>query len=223
MIQTRKYPARWRARLVGTALACSPHRSWPRLIRHRPRVRASPSRRYRLPFSSGGVRCWIPRSTASRFGSMDRIFTTRTVARSGPVWRLPRADHALDFSYEFQGQRFTPEQFLERTYTNALLILKDGRIVSEIYRNNTDESTRFMAFSMTKSITSILIGRALEEKRIASLDDAITKYLPELGGGGYNGGVTIRQVLQMRSGVDYEERYDFGNPAPPRGITSSRS
>jgi CubicO group peptidase (beta-lactamase class C family) len=101
--------------------------------------------------------------------------------------------------------------FLERTHTNALLILKEGRIVTELYRNNTDEHTRFMAFSMTKSITSTLIGIALEEKRIQSLDDPITRYLPELRGGGYDG-VTIRQILQMRSGVNYEERYDFGNP-----------
>ena len=89
--------------------------------------------------------------------------------------------------------------------------MKDGRIVAEIYRNNTGPATRFMAFSMTKSITSVLIGCALEEKRIKSIDDAITVYLPELKSGAYNG-VTIRQIMQMRSGVDYEERYDFGNP-----------
>lgn len=64
---------------------------------------------------------------------------------------------------------------------------------------------------MTKSITSLLIGCALEEKRIESIDDPITKYLPELKGGGYEG-VSIRQILQMRSGVDYEERYDFAHP-----------
>jgi CubicO group peptidase (beta-lactamase class C family) len=145
------------------------------------------------------------------FHSMDRIFTTRTVARSGPVWSLPRSDHSLDFTYAYQGHTFTPQQFLERTYTNALLIMKDGRIVSEIYRNNTDQTTRFIAFSMTKSVTSVLIGCAVAEKRIASIDDPITKYLPELEAGAYKG-VTIRQVLQMRSGVDYEERYDFGNP-----------
>jgi CubicO group peptidase (beta-lactamase class C family) len=145
------------------------------------------------------------------FHSMDRLFTTRTVARSGPVWPLPRADRELSFTYSFQGKRWTPEQFLERTFTNALLVMKDGRIVSEIYRNNTDEKTRFMAFSMTKSITSILIGCALAEGRIKSIDDPITQYLPELKSGGYNG-VTVRQILQMRSGVDYEERYDFGNP-----------
>ena len=94
--------------------------------------------------------------------------------------------------------------------------MKDGRIVYENYRNNTNEETRFIAFSMTKSIISILVGVALEERRIKSLDNPIDRYLPELGSGGYRG-VTIRQILQMRSGVDYEERYDFGNP----GIAAS--
>jgi CubicO group peptidase (beta-lactamase class C family) len=152
-----------------------------------------------------------PEVNSLTFHNMDELFHTRTVARSGPVWPLPRADHALDFSYTYQGQAYTSDQFLERTYTNALLVMKDGKIVSEIYRNNTNAATRFMAFSMTKSVTSILIGCAIEEKRIRSIDDPITQYLPELKTGAYNG-VTIRQILQMRSGVDYEERYDFGNP-----------
>jgi CubicO group peptidase (beta-lactamase class C family) len=145
------------------------------------------------------------------FHNMDQLFTTRTVPRSGAPWVLPRADRELDFTYTFGGATYTPDRFLERTYTNALLVMKDGRIVAEIYRNNTGPATRFIAFSMTKSITSLLIGCALEEKRIQSLDDPITRYLPELKSGAYNG-VTIRQILQMRSGVDYEERYDFGNP-----------
>lgn len=148
---------------------------------------------------------------ALTFHTMDQLFYTRVVGRSGPVWQLPRADHALDFTYDFQGQRYTPEQFLDRTFTNALLVMKDGRIVAEIYRNNTNEQTRFMGWSMTKSVTSILVGCALAEGRIKSLDEPITSYLPELKGGGYDG-ATIRQVMQMRSGVDYEERYDFENP-----------
>jgi CubicO group peptidase (beta-lactamase class C family) len=145
------------------------------------------------------------------FRSIDTLFTTRTVARSGAVWQLPRADHALDFSYQFEGGSYTPDQFLDRTYTNALLVMKDGRIVSEIYRNHSNERTRFMGWSMTKSITSLLVGCALSEGRIRSLDDRIETYLPELKDGGY-AGVTIRQILQMRSGVDYEERYDFDHP-----------
>ena len=64
---------------------------------------------------------------------------------------------------------------------------------------------------MTKSITSVLIGCALAEGRIDSLDTPITRYLPELSHGGYDG-ASIRDVMEMRSGVDYEERYDFENP-----------
>jgi len=145
------------------------------------------------------------------FRSMDSIFTTRTVSHSGPAWSIPRADHALDFTYSFEGVAHRPDEYLDRTFTNALIVLKDGRIVSEIYRNNSNAQTRFMAWSMTKSITSILVGIALKEGRIKSIDERITAYLPELKGGGYDG-VTIKQILQMRSGVDYEERYDFENP-----------
>src|SRR4051794_1236109 len=63
------------------------------------------------------------------FHSMDQLFNTRVVGRSGPVWRLPRTEHSLDFTYSFAGNAYTPEQFVQRTYTNALLIMKGGRIV----------------------------------------------------------------------------------------------
>lgn len=148
---------------------------------------------------------------ALTFRSMDRLFTTRTVARSGAVAPLPRADRALDFTYSFEGQTYSPDAFLERTFTNAMIVMKDGKIVSEVYRNLSDEKSRFMAWSMTKSITALLIGAALRDQKIKSVDDAITDYLPELKTGAYNG-VSIKAILQMRSGVDYEERYDFENP-----------
>lgn len=145
------------------------------------------------------------------FRNMDQLFTTRTVGHSGAPWTFPKVERAMDFTYAFGGKTFTADQALERTYTNALLIMKDGRIVTEIYRNGSNERTRFMGWSMTKSITSTLVGAAMADGLIASLDDPITRYLPELKGSGYDG-VTILQILQMRSGVDYEERYDFDNP-----------
>ena len=145
------------------------------------------------------------------FRSMDTLFTTRTVARSGPIWVLPHEERPLNVDYEWRNRHYSASQFLERTYTNALLVMKNGRIVSEIYRNATNERSRFIGWSMTKSVTSVLIGCTLAENRIDSLDTPISHYLPELQGGGYDG-VTIRQVMQMRSGVDYEERYDFDHP-----------
>jgi hypothetical protein len=145
------------------------------------------------------------------FHSMDRLFTTRAVPRSGPPWPIAREERELSFGYRYEGKDYPAEPFLERTFTDALLVMKDGRIVFETYRNNTDAGTRFIGWSMSKSITSILLGCALQEGRIKSLDDPITRYLPELQDGGY-AGVTIRHILQMASGVDYPERYDFGNP-----------
>ena len=145
------------------------------------------------------------------FHAMDQIFTTRKVGRAGSVWELPSATHPMDFTYDFEGKSIPAADFLERSYTNALLILKNGRIVTEIYRNNTGPDTHFMSWSMAKSITSMLVGQALSEHRIKSLDDPIVAYLPELKEGAYRD-VTIRQILEMRSGVDYEERYDFDNP-----------
>lgn len=148
---------------------------------------------------------------AHSFRRMDDLFTTRTVARSGPVWQLPKREQALDFDYEWNGASITAQDFLERTYTSALLVMKDGHIVSEIYRNNSGPDSRFIGWSMTKSLTSILVGCALADGHIDSLDTAISDYLPELADAAY-GGVSIRHVMQMRSGVDYEERYDFANP-----------
>jgi CubicO group peptidase (beta-lactamase class C family) len=66
---------------------------------------------------------------------------------------------------------------------------------------------------MTKTITAMLIGQALERGEIASLDDPASKYVPELADGGY-GKATVRNLLEMRSGADIDERYDFGeNPS----------
>ena len=152
---------------------------------------------------------------ALAFRSMDTLFTTRAVPRAGPAWPLERADRPLDFTYQYEGRAYTPEQFLDRTYTDAMLVMKDGRIVHEHYGNHSDQQTRFIGWSATKSLISLLVGIALDQGLIGSIDDPIESYLPELEGGAYQG-VTVRQILQMRSGVDYEERYDFSNPGRRR-------
>jgi CubicO group peptidase (beta-lactamase class C family) len=117
----------------------------------------------------------------------------------------------MNFTYTHAGKTHQAGEVLERTFTNALLILKHGKLVSEIYRNKTDASTHFVSFSMAKSITSTLIGLAVADGHIHSIEDPITKYVPELKGSAYDG-VTIRQALMMRSGADYDERYDFDHP-----------
>jgi len=142
------------------------------------------------------------------FHTMDQLFQTRPVPRAGAVAALPRADQALPDAV-LGGTRMTEDQWEDRTFTNAMLVMRDGKIIHESYRNNTDETTHYISFSMAKSITSLLVGIAVSQGAIASIDQPVTAYIPELKGSGYDG-VTIRQVLEMRSGVDYEERYDFG-------------
>ncbi|HEV7137560.1 MAG TPA: serine hydrolase [Steroidobacteraceae bacterium] len=149
---------------------------------------------------------------ALTFHDMAQIFDTSRVPAGSKVWQLPRAEVKPDFAYQFDGKTYTAEDGLERTYTNALLVIKHGTIVTEIYRNKTNASTHFISFSMAKSITSILIGDAIADHYIHSIDDQITRYIPELKGTGYDG-VTIREALRMRSGVDYDERYDFSHPS----------
>lgn len=166
-----------------------------------------------VPLTVQDVRWQIlkPQVNSFYFQHMGDLFDTRAVPRSGPVWELPRDDRKIEINYAWKGQNHNFDDFLDRTFTNALVVMKDGRIVTEIYRNRSGPSTHFMSWSMAKSFTSTMVGLALTDGRIASLDDPIDKYLPELKGGAYKG-VTIRQTLEMKSGVDYEERYDFENP-----------
>ncbi len=139
------------------------------------------------------------------FRNSAQIFETRTVAKGAEVWPLatgPAAKMPADY-----------DSWARRTFTNALMVIHDGKVVFEDYRNRTTPTDRFISFSMAKTITALLVGLAIEDGKIASIDDPVSKYVPELKGGGYEG-VSIRHVLQMRSGVAYEERYDFGaNPS----------
>jgi len=148
---------------------------------------------------------------AFTFHNMDQIFDTRRVDNQGPVLPLPANPKPLNFTYVHSGKTYKAEEALERTFTNALLIIKKGQLVTEIYRNKTDASTHFISFSMAKSITSTLIGLAIADGHIHSIDDLLVRYVPELKASAYDG-VTIRQALMMRSGADFDERYDFDHP-----------
>ncbi len=89
----------------------------------------------------------------------------------------------------------------EDTFTSALIIVKNDKIVYERYRNFTNDQTGFSSMSVAKSLTSILIGIAVDQGAIKSLDQQITDYIPELNGSAYDG-VTIRDALDMKTGVD---------------------
>ncbi|MCJ2182146.1 beta-lactamase family protein [Novosphingobium sp. 1949] len=141
------------------------------------------------------------------FREMKDLFFTREVPHASRPWVLPYVERPILATYQVDGKTLGLDDFLERTRTNAFLVIRNGKIVTEQYRNGTNAQTHFMCWSATKSIVSLLVGIAVSEGRIQSIDDPVTKYLPELKTGAYNG-VSIRDILEMRSGVAYEERYD---------------
>lgn len=88
----------------------------------------------------------------------------------------------------------------------GLLIMVDGKIRFEKYALGFDKDKRWTSFSVAKSFTSTLVGAAIKDGAIRSLDDGVTHYIPALAGSGYDG-VTVRQVLTMTSGVRWNEDY----------------
>lgn len=153
---------------------------------------------------------WLnPAVNSFTFRDTNKVFESRAVPRSGPVWPLETGPKLAMPAHSTGSMVMGYDGWADRTFTNALLVMKDGKVVFEDYRNKSDAATHFISFSMAKTITALLVGIALDEHKIRSLDDKAGDYVPELKAGGY-GDATIRQILQMRSGVDYEERYDFG-------------
>lgn len=139
----------------------------------------------------------------------DKLFETQQVKADGDVWRLEKSPLSLaNFTYEAGGQTYRWDEFFERTKANAAIVLKDGKIVSEVYRNGSGPQTRFIVYSMSKSVMSVLAGLAIEDGKLA-VDDPVTKHLPELTGTAYDG-ATIRHLLTMRSGVAWTEAYAPG-------------
>jgi CubicO group peptidase (beta-lactamase class C family) len=144
------------------------------------------------------------------FQHMDKMFASRTVEAGDEVWELPVEPVPLDGEFMIGGEAMSLQEALEATSANALVVVKDGKIVHESYRNGSDDTTRFLTFSVAKSYVSTLIGLALADGAIGSLDDKVTDYLPEMEGTGYDG-PTIRDLLRMRSGVEWLEVYQFGS------------
>lgn len=151
--------------------------------------------------------------SAVTFRAMDAFFPTVTVRRGERISALPQGAQALsgDTLVDLGDGAVTLERALRRTDTNALLVVKDGEIVYERYLNGSDASSRFIGWSMSKSIVSLLVGIAIDEGYIGGIDDVADRYWPPLRDTPF-AGVTIRELLRMRAGVNYTEWKRFGTP-----------
>ncbi|SEI10447.1 Beta-lactamase [Rheinheimera pacifica] len=148
-----------------------------------------------------------PDIQVNTFRNIDRLFPTRTVARGKTVSTLPLSKQPLqDFSYTVDGKTYDLYDVLSMNRVSGMLIIHRGEVLFEQYLLGNDEHSRWMSMSVVKSITATLIGAAIHDGLINSIDDPIVKYLPRFNGTAYDG-VTVKQLLQMSSGVAWNETY----------------
>lgn len=133
---------------------------------------------------------------------IDRIYNVRQVA-AGPHPRPLEDGAPLQFGFDI-------EEHMRRQFNAGLIILHEGRVRFEHHELGYGPEERWTSFSVAKSITSTLVGAAVKDGSIGSIEDRIADYLPGLVGSAYDD-VTIRQLLTMTSGVRWDETYD--NPA----------
>ena len=151
--------------------------------------------------------------SAVTFRAMDAFFPTVTVRRGDRTSTLPEGARSLngDTPVDLGDGAVTLERALRETDTNALLVVKDGEIVYERYLNGSDASSRFIGWSVSKSIVSLLAGVAIDEGYIGGVDDVADTYWPALRDTPF-AGVTIRELLRMRAGTSYTEWKRSGTP-----------
>ena len=139
------------------------------------------------------------------FADMRGLYPTRAIRRGPAVRALPKGPE-LEVAYTAEGRRFGVDDFMQRYPATGLLVLHRGEIVCERYGLGHAPQTRWISFSMAKSITSTLVGAAVHDGLIDSLDDPVVQTVPRLRGSAYEG-VRIRDVLQMSTGVGWVETY----------------
>lgn len=150
---------------------------------------------------------WSQAQKVAGFRNMDKIVWTREVRAGDKVLPLPEAGADLSgFEFRHNGNSMSVADYFNSQNVAGLLVIKDGKIVYERYGLGNTRNTRWLSFSVTKSVVSMLVGAAISDGFIAGIDEPVSDYLPRLKGSAYDQ-VTIGNVLQMSSGVEWNEDY----------------
>lgn len=151
--------------------------------------------------TDGNVLFWSTAQRDAGFRALDRVpalSDSRVIAAGDNVYPLPEGaplDVGLDVDAYMDSQRAA-----------ALVIVQDGKVRLEKYGLDFGPEGRWTSFSVAKSFTSTLVGAAIKDGYIKSIDDMVSDYIPDLKGSAYDN-VTIKQLLTMTSGVAWNEDY----------------
>jgi beta-lactamase family protein len=146
-----------------------------------------------------------------RYGQSDigdvKIFPERAISNGENVSFIPRGDEGMRYevAYPYKNEMRTEvlDELLKRTGTRAFLIIKDDKLIFETYLESSRKEIN-TSFSSAKSFNSALIGAAIADGKVGSVDDSVIRYIPEIAGRGLDE-LTIRDLLLMNSGIRYVE------------------
>ncbi|MDV5744512.1 serine hydrolase [Serratia marcescens] len=119
------------------------------------------------------------------------------------------AKQLTNASYQVNGKTYSLQDYLQRQNVSGMLVLKDGKIAWKYLGQGNTDATLWTSRSVGKSVVATLVGVAIKQGKIRSLDDLITQYEPDLKGTAWDG-VTLRQLITHTSGVAWNE--DYTNP-----------
>ena len=153
------------------------------------------------------IRLATSRDRVEGFRSMEATYPYRTVAGAGTPYAFPEGPPLTDTSYEWRGEARTLDDYAEGWVVTGLMVVSGGEVVLERYFRGEAPDSRHTSWSVAKSVVATLIGRAVMEGRVESLDDQVAAYAPQYEGTAY-GETSIRHLLMMSSGIDFEEEYE---------------
>ena len=151
------------------------------------------------------VLTWNQAQREAGFAGMETLFLTRTVRAGSNVRPLPAGKPLTAFAAGGERAAWL-DQFIADQKVAGVIVVHDGQVRLERYALTGGPRVRWHSFSVTKSFTSTLVGAAMKDGFIKSLDDPVTQYIKALAGSAYDG-VTVRQLLTMTSGVKWNEDY----------------
>ncbi|MCR5871983.1 beta-lactamase family protein [Sphingomonas sp. J344] len=164
-----------------------------------PAAQVAPQEAAKLRQVGAAVLFWSQEERFRNFPAMEKIFPGTTAKAGRKVRALPKGAPLPIAEADISG-------FMAAQNVAGLLVLQDGKVRLERYAHGYGAEGRWTSFSVAKSVTSTLVGAAIKDGYIKSIDDPVTRYIPDLAGAGYDG-VTIRQLLTMTSGVKWNEDY----------------
>lgn len=144
------------------------------------------------------------------FSHMEQAFLTQKITKSAKPYQFEYQEKPLPSNFTYQAKNTNVDEFLTRRATTALLVIKNNKVTFEQYYLGTRASDKRISWSMAKSFVSVLFGIQVDAGKI-DIEKTVSFYLPEMQGSGYEN-VKVKHVLQMSSGVKWDEDYlDFNS------------